>query len=371
MKAFQKGISMALTLTLVATLSTASFAAVGEATTTTSATNNTPTTTIQAVPISAPAEVPVEMPTYLQGQAVVKAVFENGRLLVMVNDMEVALNTSEKTFVLDAKTGLPATLTNLKVGDLLYVYYSPAMTRSLPPQSFATAIITQVEKDKAHPSFFTVKEVVSRTDKEVRVLNDAGDLIATISKDMPLSPFKTKQIVVLEDIQVGSQLFIWYEIVAMSYPGQTHSQKTLYIGQTEKSENDAQTPELGVKPVLVPKDSKFDEKISINGKVLALGKYKWQAQNGQVMVPLRVVAEALGFKVTWDGKTKSASLDDGTVKTNITLGHDGYYKASSKAIGLTQMFEFGAKPVLIENSLYVPVALFNLLYSNNAVQLLK
>ncbi len=368
MKAFQKGISMALTLTLVATLSTASFAAVGEATTTTNATNNTPTTTIQAVPISAPAEVPVEMPTYLQGQAVVKAVFENGRLLVMVNDMEVALNTSEKTFVLDAKTGLPATLTNLKVGDLLYVYYSPAMTRSLPPQSFATAIITQVEKDKIHPSFFIVKEVVSRNEKEVRVLNEAGDLIATITKDMPLSPFKTKQIVALQDIQVGSQLFIWYDIVAMSYPGQTHAQKTIYIGQAENAEV---TPDLGVKPVLVPKDSKFDEKISINGKVLALGKYKWQAQNGQVMVPLRVVAEALGFKVTWDGKTKSVSLDDGTVKTNITLGHDGYYKASSKAIGLTQMFEFGAKPVLIENSLYVPVALFNLLYSNNAVQLLK
>lgn len=363
MKAFQKGISIALTLTLVATLSTSSFAAVGE---------TTPSNTVQAVPISAPAGVQEALPSFLQGQAVVKAVYENGRLLVLVNDMEVALNTSEKTFVLDAKTGLPGNLTSLKVGDLLYVYYSPAMTRSLPPQSFATAIITQVEKDKAHPSFFTVKEVVSRSEKEVRVLNDAGDLIATITKDMPLSPFKTKQIVGLQDIQVGSQLFIWYEIVAMSYPGQTHSQKTLYIGQTETSENDAQTPELGVKPVLVPKDSKQTEKISINGKALALGKYKWQAQNGHVMVPLRVVAEALGFKVTWDGKTKSVNLDDGTVKTNITLGQDGYYKASSKAIGLTQSFEFGAKPVMIGKTLYVPVALFNLLYSdNNAVALQK
>jgi len=367
MKVLQKGVSIALTVTLVASLSTGALAQ--------SAVPNTEQAVAISAPITAPntstaatdsVVAPIAAPTYLQGEAVVKAIYEYGRVLVVVNDIEIAMNTSEETFVLDAKTGLPGDLGSLKVGDLLYVYYSPAMTRSIPAQSFATAIITQVEKDKAHPAFFTVKDIVSRSENEVRVLNEAGDLVATISKDMPIAPFKTKQIVTLQDISVGSQLFIWYDIVALSYPGQTHAKKTVFIAQS------AQTPELGVKPVLVPKDSKLNEKICINGNVMSLGKLNWQVQNGHVMVPLRVVAEALGFKVTWDGSIQGAHLDDGTVKTTVILGQDAYYKASSKAIGLTQNFEFGTKSVLVGNSMYVPVELFNLLYSNNsAVELLQ
>lgn len=301
------------------------------------------------------------MPKYLKGEGVVKEAFVDDRLLVMINEMEVALNVSEETMVLDAKTGLMGSLKDLKVGELIYAYYSPVMTRSLPPQSFATVIITGIEKDKAHPAFFTVKEVISKSDEEVLVLNEEEDLIARISKD---TPFKTKQIVNLKDIKVDTQLFLWYDVVALSYPGQTNVEKAVFI-------NPVSVPDLGVKPVLVPEGSKFDEKISINDKIMDLGNLKWHVQNNHVMVPLRVVSEALGFKVTWESSIQGAHLDDGSVKTIVTIGKDGYYKASSKAIGLTQTFEFGAKPVLIEDRMYVPVEIFNLLYSNDVVKLIK
>ena len=360
---FRKSISIGLSLALLATLASPVFAEGTE----------------QILPISAPVvisatDAATSMPRYLKDEAVVKSVLANDQLLVIINKLEVALNVSAETLVLDAKTGLMANLKDVKVGDLLFVYYSPAMTRSLPPQSFATAIITNIIKDQARPALFNVKEVVSSSDKEVRVLNEEGDLIATISKDTPLFPFKTKQIITIKDIEVGTQLFIWYEVVASSYPGQTQVQKAIYVGQTDLIES---PNTLGVEPVTVPSDSKFTEKISINGKIIDLGKQKWYAdfekqQTGIVMVPLRVVAEALGFKVSWDNQAKAAMLDDGNVKTTVALGRDGYYLASSKAIGLTQSFKFGAEPVLVNGSMYAPVQLFNLLYSDNeAVKIIK
>ncbi len=308
MKKFKKGISLMLALTLLVSLVVPSFA------------ENM-------------------APKYLQGEGVVKEEFENNQLLVHINDMDVALNVSEETIILDAKTGLPGTLKDLKAGDLVYAYYSPAMTRSLPPQSFATVIVTEVEKDKTRPAYFTVKEIISESDEEIRVLNEAGDLIARISKDAPISPFKTKQVVSIKDIKVGSELFIWYDIVAMSYPGQTNVQKTVFIKTTSESI------------------------ININDQDIDLGELKIHEQNNQKMIPLRLVAETLGFEVTWDSSIRGAKLDDGSVKTTVVIGKDSYYKASSKAIGLTQSIELGAKPELIDNTMYVPAELFNLLYS--------
>lgn len=318
------------------------------------------------VSLVAPSFAESTIPKYLEGKAVVKEVFEKDSLLVTIDDMELVLNVSDETMVLDSKTGLMGYLKDLNVGDLVYAYYSPAMTRSLPPQSFASVIITGIEEDKAHARLFTVKEVMSSKDEGVTLLNEEGDLVARISKDTPFSPFRTKQIVKLQDIKVGTQLFLWYELVALSYPGQTNADKAVFIGQS------IEDVDLGVKPVLVPKNSDFTEKISINDKIIDLGKYKWHGQENHVMVPLRLVSEALGFKVTWDSNLRGAYLDNGSVKTTVILGKDGYFKASSKALGLTQTFEFGAKPVLIDDRMFVPVELFNLLYSNNnAVKLIK
>jgi len=249
--------------------------------------------------------------TSITASAIVKAPLENGKLLVTVNDMEIALTISAETLVISNKTGQPASLEDLKANDRIFAYYSAAMTKSLPAQSHAIAIVTEVEKDKSHAQLFTVKEIISRNAGEVRALNQEGDLVVSITKETPFSPFKTKQMVSLDDITVGTQLFIWYDVVALSYPGQTGATKAVLVGQS--------------------------------------------------MVPLRTVAEELGFKVTWNATDRSVSLDDGTVKTTIHIGNDSYFKASSQAIGLTRAISLGAAPVIVDGRTYVPAALFDLL----------
>jgi len=348
MKSQKKRITFALVLSLTLAMSTVS----------TTITAFAETNAIEPI-MSLEPVMPILSPvisSQLRGNAIVKAPLVNDQLLVYVNEMDVSLNISEETLVIDSKTGLPASLAELKADDTVFIYYSAAMTRSLPPQSNAIAIVTQVEMNKSHAELFTVKEIISRNDNEVRALNKDGDLIVTFLKETSITPFKTKQIVSIDDIQVGTRLFIWYEIVAMSYPGQTGAIKTVFVDQNEG---------LSVRAVYTPMAGVDAVKMTIMEKAINLGGKKPADQNGLLMVPLRSTAVGLGFTVSWNGEDQSILLDDGTVKTTLYIGNDSYFKASSKAIGLTQSFQLGAAPILIDGSTYVPAALYNLLYSNN------
>lgn len=86
-----------------------------------------------------------------------------------------------------------------------------------------------------------------------------------------------------------------------------------------------------------------------------------------VMVPVRAVAEALGFTVTWDGALPGARLDNGSVHTEVVLGRDLYTVTSSTAIGMTAPFSLGAAPAMLApGTIYVPVGLFRVLLGNRA-----
>lgn len=102
--------------------------------------------------------------------------------------------------------------------------------------------------------------------------------------------------------------------------------------------------------------------LNVNDKPVSLGDLTIYKEGSTLMVPLRKTAESLGFKVDWKGET--ISIDNGEVKTTLTMGEDKYYKASSQAIGLSQAIPLGAAPIVINGTTYIPVELFNLLYSN-------
>lgn len=85
-------------------------------------------------------------------------------------------------------------------------------------------------------------------------------------------------------------------------------------------------------------------------------------RNGNVMVPVRKVGEALGYTVTWDAaQPTKVKLDDGVTKTTVTIGEDSYYMASSQAIGMTQPKPLGTATMLVDGYTYVPAAMFHVL----------
>ncbi|NLB87750.1 MAG: copper amine oxidase N-terminal domain-containing protein, partial [Syntrophomonadaceae bacterium] len=94
-----------------------------------------------------------------------------------------------------------------------------------------------------------------------------------------------------------------------------------------------------------------------NDMVIASPK-PYSNDKGVVMVPLRVIAEALGYEVSWDNKSNSISLNK-----NIALkinSHD-YTKADGSLITLD------TDPALVDGTTFVPLNFFtDVLMMNNA-----
>lgn len=89
-------------------------------------------------------------------------------------------------------------------------------------------------------------------------------------------------------------------------------------------------------------------KIEVNGSTLK--ETGFQTTNGkEPMVPLRSVAEALGFELTWNAPTKSVDLLKGIRFTTLTAGQDIY--SINKMIT-----KLGTAPELVGSTMYVPAS---------------
>lgn len=75
------------------------------------------------------------------------------------------------------------------------------------------------------------------------------------------------------------------------------------------------------------------------------------ACDGVTFVPLAAITEMLGGYVTWDGATKSNSIELGTRKATVTADNDSA-ESDGQAVALQ------AAPYLDENKMWVPVRFF-------------
>lgn len=107
--------------------------------------------------------------------------------------------------------------------------------------------------------------------------------------------------------------------------------------------------------------------VTINNEKVDLTNKAPFEENGIVMVPLRAMAEKLGYKITWEEDTQGIHLDDGITNTTIYIGKDVYYTASSFAIGMSAPSPIGAAPVLVNDLTFVPVEMFKILNGNDGV----
>ena len=144
---------------------------------------------------------------------------ESGGLLVENSSdglSEVVLH-GEDIICLDAVTGESVDIDSLKDGDLIYAWVGPAMTLSLPPQATALLILTNIPADYAVPQFY---EIVSVTPQAVPAIEPppaltwtevtaAGGKVLKITDKAELTPYRTKNIVRLEDLIPGTRILVW------------------------------------------------------------------------------------------------------------------------------------------------------------------
>lgn len=84
--------------------------------------------------------------------------------------------------------------------------------------------------------------------------------------------------------------------------------------------------------------------------------------NGEhTMIPLRLVAEDLGYNVLWNGEEMSVAVANDNVNIKIYIGADSYYIESGKGTGMANPVMIGAAPELKDSKTYVPVVMITML----------
>ncbi len=246
---------------------------------------------------------------------------------------QLFLNVSDQTVCLDNTTGLPCNISDIKTGDSILAYFSPAITKSIPPQSSAFAIITNVDKEKTMARFITVGSVETSKDG-IWVISHDQQYRLNINDKTEILPYKTKAAASLESIKPGTRLFAWFDIMTLSIPALASPTRVVIL------------------PELV---------IDVNGQVLT--GYPVEFIDGGYMVPVRAVASILGFEVGWDGESGTVFLDSDPLNISFSVDSTSYFFTGSL---VNQSFNLpGAK--LIDGKTYVPLELLVLIYGQEDI----
>lgn len=270
-------------------------------------------------------------------------------------DSQISLNIDNNTIVMNAN-GEAVNFSDLKAGDRINVVHSLAMTFSLPPQTYAYAVIVNNEQ-AAVPQYIEAGKVATENDTTTIESKD-GNYIIRVDKDTQIVPFKTKNIVTAQDIVEGTTLFAWYDIMTASMPAQATANKIMILPQIDNQ--DSEQVQVSVDAITVL------DKVIINGEELDLKDNKIKDKDNFVMLPLRPIAEKLGFGINWNEETNSVELVKGTVNAMLADGEDKYTIQHGKSL-IQEVKSVGMFPMNIDGYLYVPSDFFGILLEDSSV----
>lgn len=255
---------------------------------------------------------------------------EGGSLFLQNSDAddpnrEIIVHLSETTPVVDAVTGLPLDAAEIKDGDTVYAWVGPAMTMSLPPQSTASVVVANIPADGEVPQYYEI----SGPDQTVTIaiypapprtevnLPTAGGEVLRIPVTAKISPWLTKNIVTLDDLTPGTRVLVWRDSAKTV-------NRVLVLGNDYRGY-------LSWYP---------GGAVFVNGEALSVvGK----AVDGEVLLPIRAVAEAAGYTVAWE-PGKGAVVTDSGAEVFAVLPGASLVQTADGGQGLSApcVFEAGA-----------------------------
>ncbi len=254
------------------------------------------------------AEVPMAEAMYMSAYGTIKEVADDYVLVTTMDGEEIQFNTSEFTQVIDANTVMPLDLKE-RESDLVMITYSNAMTMSIPPQAYAFAIVGNIKSEMGNP-MFTIVEDVKTTEGGIVIVTDGGMKEITVPSTAQVSPYLTRNIVTLADVKAGSNVLLWYDMMTMSIPAYATSERVVVLaGNVMDVFNEEETEEV------------TEEGLFVNGVKITLAEDEVEYDNNGVkMLPLRTVAETLGFKVEWINETQSIIVSKDAFSATVRIG---------------------------------------------------
>ena len=286
-------------------------------------------------------------------------------LVKTADEQEIQLNLSADTLIVNNETGAAAALSDIKEGDKIYAYYSKAMTRSLPPQSACELILVGVGENTP-ASLHEVGTVSTNEEGMTEVLTADGSMIIRMDDKTTYAPYKTKNIVTKADLTEGTRFLAWYDIVAMSYPGQAYTQKVVILPAAATEETATETQATRETEQTAPETTELT--IVAGGKTLEV---KGEMKDGVAVVPVRAAAEALGCTVSYeqkDGK-EYVTVENDTRSMTLEIGTDNYVSTTKieDAVGMTAPAQYGVAPYIVDGTTYAAADLFKALVGFDVV----
>lgn len=286
-------------------------------------------------------------------------------LVKTADEQEIQLNLSADTLIVNNETGAAAALSDIKEGDKIYAYYSKAMTRSLPPQSACELILVGVGENTP-ASLHEVGTVSTNEEGMTEVLTADGSMIIRMDDKTTYAPYKTKNIVTKADLTEGTRFLAWYDIVAMSYPGQAYTQKVVILPAAATEETATETQATRETEQTAAETTELT--IVAGGKTLEV---KGEMKDGVAVVPVRAAAEALGCKVSYeqkDGK-EYVTVENDTRSMTLEIGTDNYVSTTKieDAVGMTAPAQYGVAPYIVDGTTYAAADLFKALVGFDVV----
>jgi hypothetical protein len=178
-----------------------------------------------------------------------------------------------------------------------------------------------------------------------------GELVIHVFEDTPIyfedetdARERLEEGQTLQELMDGRMLVVTYSILALSYPPQTSP--TMIVIMYEEA--------VPLPEDIVPVD------LPLNGEVVVMGEIieapaPYVNADGVVMVPIRAIAEALGYEVTWNHDERGVRL---SVAINLWINRDEYH------VGRMAPIELGTAPELTNGHTYVPMTFFRYVVSN-------
>ena len=142
---------------------------------------------------------------------------------------EIVLNIQDNTYIVSAEDGVPISFQDLKTGEKIAAYYSPGVSKSIPPQGNAIALVIGVPKTGTAGMYMKVAKVEKNAEGTLKAFDTNCDRIVTIK---PEALAQTGDIAGIRD---GSELIVWYDIMTLSIPAQATARKAVLLTTSQEA----------------------------------------------------------------------------------------------------------------------------------------
>ena len=237
---------------------------------------------------------------------------------------QIMLRINANTLILDAVTGIPIKLEDIREDETVYAYTDVKMLPSMPPQTSALVIIANIPADFGVPGYHTITAVNTMEDGNVEVTTDHNDTLVFDAEDSYL-PYLTRQMMNITDLEVGSRILVWSAYEGNPADGGVYSPYKVMFLPALSTEEDNDPSDIAT---------------VINGKV--------------TMYSIRDIAEDQGYSVGWnDGQgCVELTIADETAPHSILIATNTVTMGNPMANGMVAE-ELNTPVVYVDGASYL------------------